>query len=379
MNIFLRSRTNPLFHSLTHTPLAKFPFHLPKTSLPTPPQKLISHQIQTFSSSEKLSTQTPPPDPEVFIQKTKRLSPSTKPSASIMLHDLSEITKFRLSLANSSVAAIAYLLVNPCFDLNFLLFFSSTQMIAMSSQTSNQDIEKEYDKLMIRTCNRPLPKNRIEPFYARAIAALLYLSSNAILLSCFPMGATLMANFIFFSYTMVYTPLKRMSPINTTIGAISGSLPPYLGWLAAGGEFLDFTPLGICTYMFAWQFSHFYGILWIYQDDYRKAGFKMIEDPIKAVQHLKIALGMKVVFGSLVFAGLGLNPYYLNNLVLMYGLWKYCYEPLKQFERDPSVKSAKNLKKKSYNHLAIFFGVIFLNNVWGLGKKYLRKENEAKN
>jgi len=375
MNIFFRSSKPTFFLSFLRSNLTKFSSKPIKFPTYKPPNN--SCNIFYFSTSEKLSNpETPSSDhPEIFITKTKRTTPVvSKPS--FTLHDVSEITKFRLSLANSSVAVIAYLLVNPCFDYQLLLFFISTQMIAMSSQTSNQDIEKEYDKLMIRTCNRPLPKNRIEPIQARMIAGFLYLSSNIIFLSFFPLNATLMANFIFFSYTMIYTPLKRMSPINTTIGAISGSLPPYLGWLAAGGDLLSFMPLGICTYMFSWQFSHFYGILWIYQDDYRKAGFKMIEDPVKAAKHMKIALGMKVVFGSLVFAGLSVNPFYLNNFVLLYGLWKFCYEPLKEFEKDPSVKSAKNLKRKSYNHLAIFFGVILMNNVWVLGKNYLQ---ESKN
>ena len=338
---------------------------------------------QTLSNSFSFSTEKltesdpkkPDFDQEIFIKKARRANTPSKISFTLKdtLKDIAEITKFRLSLANSTVALSAYLLLDPTLDSKILLFFISTQMIAMSSQTSNQDIEKEYDKLMIRTCNRPLPKNRIEPKYARLIASTLYISSNVIFYNFFPINALYMANFIFLSYTLVYTPLKRKSTINTTIGAISGSLPPYLGWLAAGGDFLSYMPIGITTYMFCWQFSHFYGILWIYQEDYKKAGFKMIEDPVLACKHMKLALMLKLVSGSLVFAGLSLNPLYISNLALVYGLWKYSYIPLKNFEKEPTIKNAKILKTKSYNHLMIFFGVIFANNIWLLGKKYFEK------
>lgn len=373
MNIFLKTQRNSLHLLLTKT--YSFNRNIGRLSSF---QSNTTKTIFSFSKSEKNPDKKTinninNPESEIFITKARR--PENILKRSFTLYDISEITKFRLCFMNSSVAMVTYLIMDPTLDSRIMLFFLATQMIAMSSQTSNQDIEKEYDKLMIRTCNRPLPKNRIESIHARIIAGLLFFGSNAIFLSFFPLSATYMANFIFFSYTLVYTPLKRISSINTTVGAISGSLPPFLGWLAAGGAFFNEIPIGICSYMFGWQYSHFYGILWIYQNDYKKAGFKMIEDPLKAVKHMKMALGLKIVSGNLVFAGLGLNPLYAMNAILMAGLWKYCYIPLKIFEEDPSVKNAKNLKKKSYNHLLIFFGVIFANNVWELGKKYLNTNN----
>ena len=94
-----------------------------------------------------------------------------------------EITKFKLSTTNTFVALSAFLLNSQDFSLSEIaLFCISTQMIAMASQTTNQKIEKEYDKLMIRTCNRPLPKNRIEPSSAQIIAFSLFASSNLIYL-----------------------------------------------------------------------------------------------------------------------------------------------------------------------------------------------------
>ena len=369
MNIFLKSSKSAHVFPFNSSFFLRYPSH---------------HNIKTLkplyflNTSQKISSDPKNIDSnEIFIEKVRRRENKPQPkSLLIFIYDIAEITKFKLSLANSSVALTAYLLISPTIDSKLLLFFTATQMIAMSSQTSNQDLEKDYDKLMIRTCNRPLPKNRIEPKYARMIAGSLYICSNLLFFNYFPINALYMANFIFLSYTLIYTPLKRKSSINTTIGAISGSLPPYLGWLAAGGDFINLMPIGICSYMFCWQYSHFYGILWIYQNDYRNAGFKMIDDPVKACKHLKIVLGIKVISGSLVFAGLNLNPFYVSNALLLYALWKFAYIPLKLFENDPSVKNAKNLKKMSYMHFMIFFGVVFLNNIWVLCEKYGGKGND---
>ncbi len=84
--------------------------------------------------------------------------------------------------------------------------------------------------------------------------------------------------------------MKRVSSLNTWIGAISGSLTPYLGWAAAGGDLTSLMPFFLSSYMFAWQFSHFYGILWTYKDDYENAGFKMINDHKVAASHIKFCI-----------------------------------------------------------------------------------------
>lgn len=322
----------------------------------------------------------------IFVQKCvfSKLADKIEPETPIpkirkfRFKDLMEITKFRLSLANTSVALITYFMVSPVIDSQMLIFGLATQLIAMSSQTTNQNIEKEYDKMMIRTCNRPLPRSRIDSGKAGVLSIGLFAASNWLFYMYLPMPSLLMANFIYFSYVYIYTPLKRMSKINTFIGAISGSLPPYLGWLAAGGSFFDLMPLNIVLYMFSWQFSHFYGILWIYQEDYRKAGFVMIDNSKQASLHMKQVLLIKIISGFWVCSNLSFNPFYLYHLALGSSLYFYAYKPLLDFEKNGSINNAKKLKKSSYNHLMVFFGIILIDNIIKIMKNKLEKNELEK-
>ena len=93
-----------------------------------------------------------------------------------------------------------------------------------------------------------------------------------------------MANLILYSYLFVYTPLKRKTELNTHFGSVVGALPPALGWMAAGGSFFDPHCLGLFTFLLAWQFPHFYGILWTYRNDYDENGYKMLKDHNRATK-----------------------------------------------------------------------------------------------
>ncbi len=147
------------------------------------------------------------------------------------------------------------------------LFFLATQSIAMASQAHNQILEREYDQQMQRTCNRPLVTKRIGVDQAERIVMSGVLLSNVIYFSAFPLQASIMANVIYLSYISVYTPAKRVTTANTHFGAVSGSLPPILGYLAAGGSLtlpavvfggtvtvLNPIPTGLFLYMLGWQY-----------------------------------------------------------------------------------------------------------------------------
>ena len=303
--------------------------------------------LRFFSTLPPPSPPPPPPEPTQPPNKTR----------AFRMKDFMEITKFRLSMANTSIAAITYLMSSGVIDWRFGVFLGATQLMAMSSQTTNQRMEKEYDKLMIRTCNRPLPRSRISPEAAKILSMGLFLTSNSLFYFFLPFNSLLMANAIYFSYVLIYTPLKRTSPVNTFLGAISGSLPPYLGWLGGGGMFLDPMPLGICLYMFGWQFAHFYGILWIYKEDYKNAGFMMLDNEKKLIQHLKIMIGINLVSGVWVLGQLA-NPFGLYQIIISAALYHYAYKPVKKFELEDSKARAREMKKMSYIYLMVFFGIL---------------------
>jgi len=148
-------------------------------------------------------------------------------------------------------------------------------LLSGASVTINQIIEKDLDKLMSRTLNRPIPTGRITVNEATTFAVVCLIGSLIVLwISTNPLTVAL--SFIsMLLYSFVYTPLKRVGPIAVFVGAIPGALPPLLGWIAATGS-ITHEALIIFGIQFIWQFPHFWAIAWVADDDYKKAGFKLL-------------------------------------------------------------------------------------------------------
>jgi len=150
-----------------------------------------------------------------------------------------------------------------------------TALVASGGSALNQLLEREYDARMRRTCDRPLPSGRLQPRTVLAIGiactglGLIYLA-QAVNLSSSLLGAI-----TFVTYVFVYTPLKRLTWLNTAVGAIPGALPPLIGWSAARGE-ITLAGAALFAIQALWQVPHFLAIAWIYRDEYAKAGFKML-------------------------------------------------------------------------------------------------------
>src|SRR5271155_1019353 len=162
--------------------------------------------------------------------------------------------------------------------MNFALFFNTlaaTALVAAGASALNQLLEREYDAKMRRTQNRPLPSGRLQPTTVMifggvsSVAGLIYLALAVNLLTSVLGAVTLV------SYLFIYTPLKRVTWLNTMIGAIPGALPPLMGWTAARGE-LSGEGWALFAILFFWQLPHFFAIAWMYRDDYAKAGFIML-------------------------------------------------------------------------------------------------------
>src|SRR3989442_7406307 len=152
---------------------------------------------------------------------------------------------------------------------------AGTALVAGGAAVLNQVSERDTDALMRRTRMRPLPDGRVSSDEARlfgltvACLGLVLLAVGANLLAASLAIATLVI------YLIVYTPMKRHSPLATLVGAVPGALPPLIGWAAshssisAGGALLF-------AIVFLWQIPHFMAIAWLYRDDYGKAGFPML-------------------------------------------------------------------------------------------------------
>jgi protoheme IX farnesyltransferase len=164
--------------------------------------------------------------------------------------------------------------------LDFALMFntlSATSLVAAGASALNQWLEREYDAKMRRTQGRALPSGRLQPATVAifggvsSVAGLVYLALAVNLLTSVLGAITLV------SYLFIYTPLKRVTWLNTAVGAVPGALPPLMGWTAARGE-LSGEGWALFVILFFWQLPHFFAIAWMYRDEYARAGFKMLSN-----------------------------------------------------------------------------------------------------
>ncbi len=228
-----------------------------------------------------------------------------------------ELLKPRLSFLVVFSSGFGYALANQSklHWGNFLLFLLAGFLISGSGSTINQIIEKKSDALMKRTQNRPLPSNRVTDIEAiwmsifTGIAGLvmMFLSSNIL--------ATFIACISLILYAFVYTPLKRVGPIAVFVGAIPGALPPLIGWVASSGV-LSYEAIIIFGIQFIWQFPHFWAIAWVSDEDYKRAGFKLL--PRKGEKDLNTAINIMVY--TLFLLPLGLLPTYFGLTGLTSGV-----------------------------------------------------------
>jgi len=152
---------------------------------------------------------------------------------------------------------------------------AGTGLIASGTAALNQWMERDADAKMNRTRHRPLPSGHLAPakalWFATALSIAgfveLWLGANAL--------TALLGVFTLVSYLFVYTPLKRVTPHSTTVGAIPGAMPPVIGFAASRGE-LTAEALVLFAILFLWQFPHFYSIAWLYREDYGRAGIRML-------------------------------------------------------------------------------------------------------
>jgi|TARA_B110000438_G_scaffold33857_1_gene33521 heme o synthase len=215
-----------------------------------------------------------------------------------------ELIKLRLTLLVTFSAVFGFLLSSNQIDyFSLSILIISGVFVTGSSVINNQIIEKDLDKLMNRTKGRPLPTNKLSSKNALIISfilAILGLSLMVIFLN----NLTALLSFIsLILYTFIYTPLKRVGPIAVFVGAIPGALPPLIGW-AASLNTISLEAIIIFSIQFIWQFPHFWAIAWVSDDDYKKAGFKLL--PNNGEKNLSTAINIMTY--TLFLIPLGLLP-----------------------------------------------------------------------
>ncbi|HEU5291138.1 MAG TPA: heme o synthase [Cyclobacteriaceae bacterium] len=215
-----------------------------------------------------------------------------------------ELLKFRLSFLVAFSCAFGFVLASPVVNwTTLIMLFFGGLLLSGSSVTINQIIEKDLDKIMTRTQNRPLPMSRVSVREAVIFAGICFLLSVSILLIFTNVFTTILSVVSMLLYCFAYTPLKRVGSIAVFVGAIPGALPPLLGWVAATGG-ISIEAWIIFGIQFIWQFPHFWAIAWVADEDYKKAGFKLL--PWGGQKDLNTAIQIMVY--TMFLLPLGLLP-----------------------------------------------------------------------
>jgi protoheme IX farnesyltransferase len=206
---------------------------------------------------------------------------TAEPTFTLMgkIRDYAQFVKLRLASLVVLSAAIGFVIGSD--EVNWtkmLLLVLGGFLVTGASNGFNQIIEKNIDKLMDRTQNRPLPQERMGVNEAFVLASIMGLSGIAILwIFMNPMSAVL-GTLALILYTVVYTPLKQITPFAVFVGAFPGAIPPLLGHVASTSGFgeITFQAWLLFAAQFMWQFPHFWAIAWVLDEDYKKAGFRML-------------------------------------------------------------------------------------------------------
>ncbi len=220
-----------------------------------------------------------------------------------------ELLKVRLSFLVAFSCGFGYLLGSRgMVDWPSLVFLSfGGFLISGAGITVNQVIERNFDRLMTRTMSRPLPTGRISVAEALVFAALISATGLWLVLTYANLLTAVLSVVSMILYSFVYTPLKRVGPVAVFVGAIPGALPPLLGWTAATAS-ISHEALIIFCIQFIWQFPHFWAIAWVADDDYRKAGFKLL--PFGGKKDMRTAINIMIY--TLFLLPLGLLPAYFG-------------------------------------------------------------------
>ena len=278
-----------------------------------------------------------------------------------------EITKLRLSVSVVFSSVISYLIGMSEFDFEiFSYLVVGGLMMVSASNIFNQVIERDLDALMQRTKGRPLPMGQISVNNALILGFTFVIAGLTFLYIISPLCAMLGAISIFI-YACIYTPLKLITPLSVFVGAIPGAIPFMLGWVAATNE-LGVEALALFLMQFFWQFPHFWAIAWWQNDEYEKAGFKMLptgrkdkSTTFQIIFYSFWAIIMSIVPYFNVTGDLSLSTYGLV-IVLMLGMFLLFYSF--QLFKTSTTQNAKVLMYVSILYLTLVQIVYLIDNLF---------------
>lgn len=273
-----------------------------------------------------------------------------------------ELTKPRILLMVLATTTLGFVLGSGGRGsfLSLLLTLLGTGSATGGAAVLNNYLEREFDARMVRTRKRALPSGLIEPARALTFGVGLVLTGVLLLAITVNLVAGFLVLLAAFLYVMVYTPLKRITWWNTTFGAIPGAIPPMAGWAAATGH-VGMGAWALFAILFAWQHPHFFAIAWMYREDYRAAGFKMlpvIEPSGGRTVRLTVGFSLLLLVVSLIPTLIGMAGWLY--LVGTFSIGLLMLAAALRFARERSVGDAKCVMKASLLYLPLLLLFIIL-------------------
>ncbi|MDQ3073501.1 MAG: heme o synthase [Bacteroidota bacterium] len=293
---------------------------------------------------------------------------TTLPVAAVIsskLQDYKQLVKFRLNMMVVLSTFFGYLLgTEGAVDWGQLCILLLGGFLTVGAANGiNQIIERNSDKLMRRTENRPLAQNRMG--VPEAIAATMVMGIIGVMLitTCLNQLSGILSLISLCLYGFLYTPLKKISPISVHVGALPGALPPIIGYVAASGS-LDTMGWLLFALQFVWQLPHFYSIAWLLDDDYKSVGFKML--PIGTQKDRSAAFQILIYTALLIPlsflpAYLGLTSWYAGMALGLCSAY-FLFQSLLLYKNVDN-KAAKTLMFGSFLYLPLMFIILLTDRI----------------
>ncbi len=189
-----------------------------------------------------------------------------------VLYTYAELSKIRIAFFAALSSSACYVLASGVFTIQCVLVTAGVFSLASGSCALNHYQERDTDRLMPRTKGRPIPSGRLRPGEALVFSLLLMFTGSAVLLACSGVEASFLGLFAALWYNGVYVYLKKISAFAAIPGALTGAMPPAIGWISGGGIFFSPALGALCLCFFIWQVPHSWLLYLEYGGEYEKAG-----------------------------------------------------------------------------------------------------------
>ncbi len=307
---------------------------------------------------------------------TAPIKPLALPTRGIsdVLRDYAQLTKIRVTTLVVVTAWCGFFFGErkaslPVLSMQLLWALAGIGMVSAGTACMNEIIERKSDALMRRTALRPLVTQSMGLGHALAVWAVLTASGATLLAVKLNLLTAVLTLLTAICYLMIYTPLKKISPLCTFVGAFPGAMPGVLGWTAARGK-LEYEAFILFAIVFFWQFPHFHSIALLYRDDYAKAGIRMlpvVESDGRSTARQILMYGAALLPTTLAPTMLGMAglPYFIGAAILGLALFYFCARIWSECLPPSTPRSkvlARSLLKASVTYLPLLFALMMLNS-----------------